>query len=101
MSTLYHHPALPHAAPSGSNRLPWHEAPHWAKWAAMDRTGNWFWYEEEPKDEDGYFTLSTGRIAQFSHLPCPLHWRMSLQHRPATEGFFFSSAGFAHACLQS
>ncbi len=30
--------------------LPCQEAPHWARWAAMDRTGNWFWYEEEPEE---------------------------------------------------
>lgn len=31
--------------------VPWQEAPHWAHWAAMDKTGNWFWYKEEPKDD--------------------------------------------------
>lgn len=80
--------------------VPWDWAPHWAHWAAMDRTGNWFWYEAEPKDEAGYFTATTGRVAQFTHLPCYAHWRLSLQHRPATGSFFFSSAEFAYAHLQ-
>lgn len=75
LTTLYPH--SPHW-PS----LPWQEAPHWAHWAAMDRTGNWFWYEDEPKDEDGYFHATTGRVAQFTHIPCHSHWRLSLQHRP-------------------
>lgn len=81
--------------------LPWQEAPSWAHWAAMDRTGNWFWYEEEPKDEDGYFTAPAGRVAQLSHLPYAGHWRLSLQHRPASEEIFFSSAAYAYAHLQS
>jgi hypothetical protein len=28
----------------------------------MDRTGNWFWYEAEPKDEDGYFKATGGKV---------------------------------------
>jgi hypothetical protein len=28
--------------------LPWHEAPEWAMWAAMDEDGGWFWYDAEP-----------------------------------------------------
>lgn len=96
LTTLYH-PTLSHW-PS----LPWQEAPHWAHWAAMDRTGNWFWYEDEPKDEDGYFHASTGKVAQFTHLPCPNHWRLSLQHRPESAlafnprfGLLTSAMGFA------
>jgi hypothetical protein len=55
LTTLYHQPTH---WPS----LPWQEAPHWAHWAAMDRTGNWFWYEAEPKDEDGYFKATGGKV---------------------------------------
>jgi hypothetical protein len=62
--------------------LPWPEAPDWAHWAAMDRHGGWFWYEQEPQDEDGYFITRTGRIQQFFHVPYPTYWRMSLHHRP-------------------
>lgn len=80
--------------------VPWQEAPHWAHWAAMDKTGNWFWYEEEPADEDGYFKANSGKVAQFTHLPCPSHWRLSLHHRPETPSTLFSSAGFTYAYLQ-
>lgn len=93
---MYHYPYPSQLRQS----LPWDQAPHWAHWAAMDRTGNWFWYEEEPKDEDGYFTTLSGRVAQFNHLPCSGHWRLSLQHRPATQSLFFSSAAYAYAHLQ-
>ena len=81
--------------------LPWYAAPQWAQWAAMDRTGNWFWYEAEPKDEAGYFCASTGRVAQFTHLPYPAHWRMSLQHRQTETSIFFSSAEMAYAALRN
>lgn len=90
----------PHPHLSHWPSLPWNTAPHWAHWAAMDRTGNWFWYEDEPKDEDGYFHAVSGRVAQFTHLPCSSHWRLSLQHRPATGDLFFSSAGNSYAQLQ-
>ncbi len=88
--------SLPHA--QLWQPVPWEHAPHWAHWAAMDRTGNWFWYEIEPKDEAGYFT-TTGRVAQFTHLPCPTHWRLSLHHRPTASSVFFSSAAVARALL--
>ncbi len=81
--------------------VPWDQAPRWAHWAAMDRTHNWFWYEHEPQDESGYFTATTGRVAQFTHLPFPSHWRFSLQHRPDNPSFFFSSVDYVDVHLQS
>ncbi len=64
--------------------LPWATAPAWAHYAAQDATGKWFWYEQEPKDEDGYFS-ATGRVAELEHGPYPGHWRMSLCRRPNYE----------------
>lgn len=78
---------------------PWHEAPAWAQWAAMDRRGGWFWYEEEPHDEDGYFTANAGRVVQFSHTPYPTHWRLSQHHRPTPPVSFFSTAEAAYVAL--
>ena len=97
-TTLYPHSPHRHSLPW--QPVSWDWAPHWARWAAMDRTGNWFWYEDEPKDEDGYFHATTGKVAQFTHLPCPTYWRLSLQHRPEKEEFFFSSAEYAYDHLQ-
>ncbi len=93
LSTLYH-PTL-----SLWQSLPWQEAPHWAHWAAMDKTGNWFWYEDEPKDEDGYFKAASGKVAQFTHLPCPSHWRLSLHHRPARSYVFDSCSGLLTSAM--
>jgi len=27
----------------------WVDAPKWAKWLAMDRSGNWHWFASEPE----------------------------------------------------
>jgi hypothetical protein len=48
----------------------WTNSPDWAKWLAQDRSGKWWWFEEEPMymDYDGKwavkdFGLSRVRIA--------------------------------------
>lgn len=79
--------------------LPWHQAPTWAQWAAMDRRGGWFWYESEPHDEDGYFSAKVGLVAQFDHLPYPSHWRLSLHHRPKPPISLFSLADIQYVAL--
>jgi hypothetical protein len=83
------------------NPCPWQDAPIWAQWAAMDRRGGWFWYEVEPRDEDGYFSSAMGRIAQFHHLPYPAHWRLSLHHRPNPPVSFFSHAEIQYVQLSA
>jgi hypothetical protein len=79
--------------------LPWQAAPAWAQWAAMDRRGGWFWYEEEPQDEDGYFITQNGRVEQFSHTPYPVHWRLSLHHRPDGKPLSLFSTADVYATL--
>lgn len=27
----------------------WKDAPEWANWLAMDKNGEWFWYEDQPE----------------------------------------------------
>ena len=27
----------------------WKDAPEWAQWLAMDKAGNWFWFQREPE----------------------------------------------------
>ena len=69
--------------------IDWNLAPAWAKWAAQDASGRWFFYEEEPIAEDGYFTVArlesgtpSTRVDEFRHVPYPAHWRSSLTRRP-------------------
>ena len=35
--------------------MDWTQAPDWAKWWAMDATGNAYWYEEKPIESSRYF----------------------------------------------
>lgn len=69
--------------------IDWNQAPVWAKWAAQDASGQWFFYEDEPIAEDGYFTVAgpesgtpPGRLDVFAHPIHPIHWRSSLTRRP-------------------
>ena len=61
--------------------LPWHEAPAWAMWAAMDRNGSWFWYDMEPSvlgDQWHY----AGRTCDIFDAPKHPDWAQSKQRRP-------------------
>lgn len=33
----------------------WKDAPEWANWLAMDKTGEWWWYENEPMLYPSFF----------------------------------------------
>lgn len=70
--------------------LPWHEAPEWAQWAAMDGNGSWWWYSNRPQaesnDGDAYWSCMGDRncralLFKSSGLPSP-DWRDSLASRP-------------------
>jgi len=66
--------------------LPWHEAPDWAMWAAMDSDGTWYWYENDPKIGvvSGLIVgwLDDGdRFEEFLASPSD-DWRTSKQRRP-------------------
>lgn len=55
----------------------WKSAPTWAKFAAMDADGSWWWYEKEPTaGEVGWYNFGGGRCAAMS-MPEP-YWRDSL-----------------------
>jgi hypothetical protein len=61
--------------------LPWHEAPEWAQWAAMDKDGSWFWYDMEPSvlgDQWHY----AGRTCDIFDAPKHPDWTQSKQRRP-------------------
>lgn len=64
-------------------QIPWHEAPSWARYAAMDEDGAWFWYEKEPIIHD--YSWIRQAYSQHEHIPsvksnCP--WKNSLHSRP-------------------
>ena len=64
--------------------LPWHEAPSWINWAAMDSDGVWHWYYNEPRigSYQKYWTTSEGAWGVFNSEPHP-DWTQSKQRRPA------------------
>lgn len=33
--------------------IDWEDAPHWARFAAMDGDGTWNWYQSKPKWDNG------------------------------------------------
>ena len=70
--------------------LPWHEAPKWANWAAMDSDGGWFWYDAEPSANpktDGVsgWKNEGRRVLEFFGRECAnpnAAWIQSKQRRP-------------------
>lgn len=56
----------------------WKDSPSWAKYAAMDKCGAWYWYEEEPEYIDGQWWPSSGAVEEVN-IPRP---RKSLEQRP-------------------
>lgn len=58
----------------------WDDAPSWAQWLAMDKDGDWFWYEKEPdKFNRGWFEWDGGRCEQAFF---NFNWSKSKERRP-------------------
>ncbi len=65
------------------SKLPWDEAPSWARWAAMDQDRCWWWYEDEPTVRTSTWgTVASGHHCEsFDAPPCD-DWTESKQARP-------------------
>jgi hypothetical protein len=60
--------------------IDWSTAPTWAKYVAMDETGDWMWYEQKPVHEYGTpWWVDTGGNREYVRLS---NWKESLQERP-------------------
>lgn len=57
----------------------WSEAPEWAKFAAADVDGEWYWYERKPKIYENKFWEARGRVNQISNL---IGFESTLEPRP-------------------
>lgn len=69
--------------PESTTNLPWHVAADWARYAAMDKRGNWAFFEDKPVVcEDNNKWLSHWPCHYFSHQPFQGDWKDSLQERP-------------------
>ncbi len=59
----------------------WKDAPPWAQFLAMDRDGEWYWFELEPceGDESWLRPYGTGNVLLAAR---DLPWRDTLEPRP-------------------
>jgi hypothetical protein len=59
----------------------WSTAPKWANYLAMDKTAEWWWYEEKPRLEFGRW-ISSSRYSRAGFI----YWRDTLEERPVHIG---------------
>jgi hypothetical protein len=53
--------------------------PEWARWIAMDESGQWWCYEAEPHQYDrGWYENEVGRSEKITGLPSVESWQASL-----------------------
>jgi hypothetical protein len=60
----------------------WKDAPEWAKWLAMDKNGQWYWYEGpcKPEHDENRWDCDEG-IGEKVGVPEP-NWEDSLEAKP-------------------
>ena len=66
---------------------PWHLAPDWAEYAAIDQNGFAFWFEEKPFILiEKILVWESGKCARIVDWAIPenIYWTKSLQKRPNT-----------------
>jgi hypothetical protein len=58
----------------------WNDAPEWANYAAMDKEGDWYWYEILPRKLCTRWLSEDGKceMVNFSRMV----WESSLKKRP-------------------
>lgn len=58
----------------------WKDAPEWAQWLAMDKNGDWYWYENKPILRNVTWKIDGGHVKEA--IPCISMWDKSLEQRP-------------------
>lgn len=63
---------------------PWEDAPDWAKYTAIDRNGDSYWYERKPFLRFADWSAIAGYHCKISNYAPPekFNWKESLQKRP-------------------
>lgn len=62
----------------------WKRAPHWARWAAMDATGAWYWFEAKPALSE---SLRMWSASGFKVEGVVLDdWQNTAEERPSKDG---------------
>lgn len=59
----------------------WSEAPEWARYVAQDKSGEWYWFEHEPKKESGGYWYLDRRAGQTEQAHKE-EWTLTLESRP-------------------
>lgn len=66
------------------NKPSWEGAPEWAMWLGQCQSGEWEWYEHEPRIREGrtYWDHDGRGICSFQKGPYNPDWRNTLEARP-------------------
>lgn len=59
-------------------KIDWSTAPEWAKYVAMDSSGEWFWFEEKPNCLSNIWLGGKSQTVRFNNSD----WKDTLQERP-------------------
>tara|TARA_Y100000310_G_scaffold90161_1_gene87441 strand:- start:482 stop:790 length:309 start_codon:yes stop_codon:yes gene_type:complete len=59
----------------------WIDAPEWARWRAMDSSGAWYWFKNEPKELNQFGWVE--KDCKEANLP---GWKDSAEARPIMPG---------------
>ena len=63
----------------------WSVMPAWAKWVAVDKSGTWCWYTDEPSINDRHYVVDNGIYGTIPREHAPTYtgdWKNSLVGRP-------------------
>ena len=64
----------------------WTSAPEWARWAARDASGKWWWHSHKPERIGAEWRpraiLEYWTEIERADIRCSLHWMLSLTKRP-------------------
>lgn len=62
----------------------WQRAPNWAEWVAMDKDGQWFWYENEPRPCGAAWITNLKRVSEVGFEVAIMEddWTRTLSRRP-------------------
>ncbi len=63
------------------NKPSWDQAPEWANYLAMDKDGEWYWFEDEPIKSITTWIDRSGKIEYHNETPI-YDWEETLEKRP-------------------
>lgn len=66
--------------------IDWATAPDWARWAARDASGNWWWHSRKPeiagREWLPRFASEYSTLIERASISSRIHWMLSLTKRP-------------------